>query len=132
MAEFFAGAQALAANDLVAFAGQTKRCANVVHRDGSGLFTLKGGSGCNPARYMVHVHVVATAPAAVEEQLMLYVDGEPITASLIALPAVAVETQISGGTTLMIESACGCTKLSLHAITAVGLASAIINIDRVA
>lgn len=132
MAEFFAGAQALAAGDLVAFAGQTKRCANVVHHAGSGVFTMKGGTCCNPARYMVHLHVVETAVDTNPVQLVLYVDGEPVQASLIALPSVAAGSLLSGDTTLMIESSCACTKLSVHAVTAVGLTAAIINIDRVA
>ena len=132
MAEFIAGAQALAINDLVAFDGSTKRCANVVHRAGSGLFTLKGGSCCNPAKYMVHLHVVATAPAATAEQLIVYVDGEPVSQTLIALPPVAAGTVVSGDVSFTVESSCACTKLSVHSVTAVGLTSAIINIDRVA
>ena len=132
MAEFIAGAQALAANDLVAFAGCTKRCANVVHRSGSGLFTLKGGTCCNPAKYIVHLHVVVTALTTDAEQLVLYVDGEPIRESVIGLPPVAVGTVLSGDTTISIESACACTKLSVHAVTGVALTSAVINIDRVA
>lgn len=132
MAGFIAGPQALAVNDLVAFAGDTKRCANVVHRSGSGLFTLKGGTCCNPARYMVHLHVVETAVDTEAKQFVLYVDGEPIPESMIALPPVAVGTVLSGDVTISIDSACACTKLSVHAMTAAGLTSAVINIDRVA
>ena len=132
MAGFIAGAQALVANDVVAFAGDTKRCANVVHRSGSGLFTLKGGTCCNPARYVVHLHVVTTAVDATAVQLVLFVDGEPIPQSLIALPPVAAGTALSGDVTITVDSACACTKLSVHAVTAVGLTSAVINIDRVA
>lgn len=132
MAQFIAGVQALAPNDLVAFAGQTKRCANVVHNAGSGLFTLKGGSCCNPARYSIHLHIVTTALTTDPQQLILYVDGEPIQPSLIAVPPVTAGVAQSGDTTYMVESACACTKLSVHAVTAVGLTSAVINIDRVA
>ena len=132
MAEFIAGAQALAVNDLVAFEGSTKRCSNVVHRAGSGLFTLKGGSCCNPAKYMVHLHVVITAATTDAEQLIVYVDGEPVSQTVIGFPPVAVGTLLSGDVAFMVESACACTKLSVHAVTPVALTAAIINIDRVA
>ena len=132
MAEFIGGAQALAVGDLVAFAGQTKRCANVVHRAGSAIFTMKGGTCCNPAKYMVHLHVVTSAPTTDPQQLVIYVDGEPVPYSLIAFPAVTAGTAQSGDVAIAVESVCACTKLSVHAVTAVGLTSAVINIDRVA
>lgn len=134
MAEFRATAQTLAIGDLVAFAGSTKRCANVVHRDGSGTFTLKGSKNCcNPAKYIVHLHAVITAAAATTTyQLQLAVDGEPIPSSLISVKAAASGDVLSGSCAITVDSYYCCDKLAVRAVTAVPLTSADIIIERVA
>ena len=132
MAQFFAPTQILNANNAVAFNGKTKRCCNVVHNDGSGLFTLHGGSCCNPAKYIVHLHVVITAVTAAPKQFELYIDGEPVAQSLISLVPAAIGDVLSGDVTISVESTCGCTKLAVHTLTTADLTSAVINIDRVA
>ena len=134
MAEFIASAQTLAAGDVVAFNGSTKRCANVVHRDGSGTFTLRGSKNCcNPAKYIVHVHAVITAAAATTTyQLQLNVGGEPIKSSLISVVSAASGNVLTGNAAIMVDSCFCCEKLTLRAVTAVPLTSADIIIERVA
>ena len=132
MAEFIALPQTLAVGDSVAFAGCTKRCANVMHKDGSGTFVLRGGTCCNPARYSVHMHIVTNSATPAPVQVQLYVDGDPVPQTLIGLPAVTAGTPVSGDVSYEVETFCDCTRLSARALTAVPLTAANIIITRTA
>lgn len=89
----------------------TTNC-NITHRQGSGLFTLKGiTKGQCRARYRVHFQANIALPEGGtpgEISLTIAVDGEPQTAYLMAVTPTAAEAfnNIAGYAT--IDVPCGC------------------------
>lgn len=88
MAEFTANAlQVVALNNNVAFTDTPVRpCPKVRHREGSGIFTLKGGS-----RYLIMFSAnISGATAGTPVSLAIAISGEPVQSSnMISTPAVA-------------------------------------------
>ncbi len=84
----------------------------------------------NPKRSVVSAHVVLTATAAVPIQMALALDGEIIPGSTIAVVPAAIGDVISATTIVEVPVDCGCSHVSLVAVTAgVPVTSAIINVD---
>lgn len=106
-------------------------CCDIQHRDGTGTIALRGsGCCCRPNVYRVCAHVVITAPDAAAVQLQLALDGIAIPGSLIALPAVAAGTLLSGDVCCDVPVDICCSRLSLEAVTAAAVTTAVISIDK--
>ena len=124
--------QTLAAGDAVVW--QTTivpGCCNIQHRNGTATISLCGsGCCCRPNVYRVCAHVVVTAADTDPIQMQLALDGVAVPGSLIALPPVAAGTILSGDVCLDIPVDCGCSRLSLIAVTAVPLTTAYISVDK--
>lgn len=68
-----------------------KGCCCIRHRAGSGIFRLKGGTCCNPAKYRVRFNasVVGVAGAI---RLAIYQDGEQLAETTMSVvPAAATD-----------------------------------------
>ena len=124
--------QTLAAGDAVVFTTTiVPGCCNIQHRNGTGTIALRGsGCCCRPNTYRVCAHVVVTAPDAAAVQLQLALDGIAIPGSLIALPAVAAGTALSGDVCIDVPVDMCCSRLSLEAVTAADIATAVISVDK--
>ncbi|MCQ2507284.1 MAG: hypothetical protein MJ097_00685 [Dorea sp.] len=59
-------------------------CCNIRHRNGSGIVKLKGGTCCRPNRYHVQFHAAVTGVTGAI-QMGLYLDGEPLPETLMAI-----------------------------------------------
>lgn len=127
-------AQTVAAGEAVVWQNTiVKGNCNIQHRNGTTGIKVRG-TGCmlNPKVYEVSAHVVLTAIAAVPMQMALALDGEVIPGSTIAVVPAAIGDVISATTIAQIPVDCGCSHITLVAITAgVPVTSAIINVDEV-
>lgn len=134
MAKYLAPTQTVAINNNVLFNTDISGKCTIRHRDGSGVFTVKGsGKCCNPARYRVSAHVVVTATAAGPIRLALFEDGEVLTGTSIDVVAAAAGNILSGTAETEILAECDCSKITLKALTdAVPITSATMLITRVA
>ena len=85
-----------------------KGCCNIKHRAGSGQVSVKGGTCCNPARYMVYFHGNVTGVAGAI-QLALYLDGEILPETLMSVvPAAATDVwSVSAKTEFCVDCCCG-------------------------
>ena len=84
-----------------------KGCCNVKHRPGSGIIKLKGGTCCNPNVYLVHFHAnVTDVPGVI--QLGLFLDGELLPETLMAVVAAADTNVLSvdAATEVVVDSCC--------------------------
>lgn len=117
MAKFLIPAQVLTDGDaLILDNTQMKSCA-IYHDSGTATITVRGsGCICNPARYTVSVHVLNTEDVSAPVQFGVYVDGELLPDSVIALPTVTVGDIISGDVTTEVTAA-GSTRISVRALT---------------
>lgn len=81
---------------------------NIRHRSGSGQVTVRGGTCCNPARYLVCFHANVTGVAGAI-QLALYLDGEQLPESLMSVvPAAATDVwSVDAQTECSIDCCCG-------------------------
>lgn len=106
-------------------------CCNIQHRNGTGTVTLKGsGCCCRPNNYRVCAHVVITATAAAAVQLQLALDGVAVPGSLIALVPATVGDVLSGDLCIDIPVDMCCSRLSLEAVTAATITTAVISVDK--
>lgn len=82
-------------------------CCNIRHRAGSGIVKVKGGSCCNPARYHVQFHGVVRGVAGAM-QLGLFLDGELLPETLMAVVsgAVANEYSVDAATEVSLDGCC--------------------------
>lgn len=118
MAKYTATAQTVAINNSVKFLTETGGKCNIRHKEGTGVFTLKGsGNCCNPARYRVSAHVVVTAATPNSIRFALYEDGEQLTDTLMAVVPASAGNVLSMQTETEVVVDCACSKLSLRAIT---------------
>ena len=108
-----------------------KGCCNIRHREGSPLITLIGSGCCkSPNLYRISAHLVV-AGATTPITLALAVDGVVIPETTIALPAVAADTPVSGSTEYIV-AVDGCSsKVSVVAITAATVNSAVVTASKV-
>lgn len=105
MAEFInAEAQTVAVGSNVIFADTVYQpCRKVIHRAGSGIFTLKGG------RYFLNFNAnISGATAGTEVDLAITLNGEELPATRMAsTPAVAEDlNNVSAMTEIEIPSCC--------------------------
>ncbi len=106
-------------------------CCNIQHRNGTGTISLRGsGCCCDPNVYHVCAHIVTTATAAAAIQMQLALDGVAIPGTLIALVPATVGDVLSADVCYDIPVDCGCSRLSLIAVTAVPLTTAYISVDK--
>lgn len=124
-------AQALAAGDPVIW--QTTvvpgNC-DIQHRNGTGSIALRGsGCCCRPNVYRVCAHVVVTATAAAAIQLQLALDGIEVPGSLIALVPAAIGDVLSGDVCIDVPVDMCCSRLSLEAVTAAPVTTAVISVE---
>ncbi len=104
---------------------------NIMHRQGSPLISVKGSGCCkNPHYYKVLVHVVVEAVDTNAVQLAVAVDGVVLPETTIALPPVAVGTLISGDTAILVPADCGCSKVSVEAVTAATVDSIVVIVTK--
>lgn len=85
-----------------------KGCCNIKHRAGSGQVTVRGGTCCNPAKYLVYFHANVTGVAGAI-QLALFLDGERLPETLMAVvPATATDVwSVSAETEFCVDCCCG-------------------------
>lgn len=83
-------------------------CCNIRKRSGSGQITVKGGTCCNPARYMVYFRGNVTGVAGAI-QLALYLDGEQLPETLMSVvPAAASDVwSVCAKTEFCVDCCCG-------------------------
>lgn len=89
---------------------------NVMHRQGSGIVTVKGGSCCKPARYRVNFHANVTGVAGAI-QLALYVDGEQLPETLMSVVPAATTGVWSVDAETEVCTMCDCTNISARVVT---------------
>lgn len=131
MAQFIAPAQVITAGSNVIFANADNyNCCRIKHQNGTGVFTVKGNGDGSSARYRVSVHVLVTATAAAPISLAITEDGEPITATTMAVVPAAIGDVLSMDSVYEIDTTCDCTKLALRALSAVPLTAAVAIIER--
>ena len=93
-----------------------KGCCNIKHRSGSGQVTVKGGTCCNPARYLVSFHANVTGVAGAI-QLALYLDGEILPETLMSVvPAAAADVWSVDAQTEFCTDCC-CSTVSARVVT---------------
>lgn len=93
-----------------------KGCCNIKHRAGSGQVTIKGGTCCNPARYLVIFHANVTGVAGAI-QLALYLDGEILPETLMSVvPAAAADVWSVDAQTEFCTDCC-CSTVSARVVT---------------
>lgn len=124
--------QTLAAGDAVVFTTTiVPGCCNIQHRNGTGTIALRGsGCCCRPNIYRVCAHVVVTATAAAAIQLQLALDGIAVPGSLIALVPAAIGDVLSGDVCIDVPVDMCCSRLSLEAVTAAPVTTAVISVDK--
>jgi len=116
MAEYTANAaQTVAAGSNVLFTDTViNGCCNILHRNGSGLVTLRGGSSCK-ARYRVtYGGNIADSTTVGAVSLAIAANGEALqAATMIATPAAAGEYFNVSATVLVDVPKCCCTTVSV-------------------
>lgn len=140
MAEFTAAAvQTVASNDNVLL--ETTICGgrNVVHRDGSGLITIRGTSnGQCRARYkaMFNANVAIPADGTVEAvSLALSLNGESVNTTTMIITPAAVENYFNVAASIYIDVPLGCcTQIAVKntSAQAVLVSNANLIVDRTA
>ena len=141
MAEYSsAAAQTVAQNQNVLFTETEIPCTSgfVIHREGSGLFTLRSAQNARFARYLVTFGAniaVPTGGTAEEISLALAINGESLASStMISTPAAVGEfNNVSRAETITVPNGC-CLSVSVRNTSeqAVTVQNANINITRVA
>ncbi len=123
--------QVLAAGDPVIWTTTVvPGCCDIQHRDGTGTIALRGsGCCCRPNVYRVCAHVVVTATAAAAIQLQLALDGVVVPGSLIALVPAAIGDVLSGDVCIDVPVDMCCSRLSLEAVTAAPVTTAVISVE---
>lgn len=136
--------QTVAENENILFMNGSWACSkgNVTHRDGSGIFRLKGaGNGCKTIYRVTFNANIAVAPAVdggvlVPISIAIKEDGETVgNATAVATPA-AIGSFFNVSVTTFITIPCGCCVTVAIENTSVGtaidVANANIIFDRVA
>lgn len=141
MAEYTANAvQTVGINQNVLFTDTpiSGNC-SIVHREGSGLTTLRGLTNQCRARYRVFfsgniaVPTGGTAPAAIS--LAIALNGEPVAPSTMTVTPAAVEEYNNVSSSLFVDVPRGCcTQVSVENIStqAINVANANLIVERVA
>ena len=141
MAEYSnAAAQTVAAGQNVLFAETEIPCNRgfVIHREGSGLFTLRSSANSCFARYVVTFGAniaVPTGGTAEEISLAVAINGEALaTSTMISTPAAVGDyNNVSRTETITVPNGC-CLTVSIRNVSgqAVSVQNATMNITRVA
>ena len=142
MAQYsIAATQTVAAGNNINFTEQTgcNRSCNIVHRVGSGIFTLRGASNCcNPAKYRITFDgniAVATGGTVGAISVALAISGEPLySATAIETPAAVGEfNNVSISKEITVPCNC-CLTVAIENTsgTPIDVANANIIVERVA
>lgn len=91
--------------------GCSKNC-NIMHRDGSGIITLRGSNNCcSPARYRVTFSgniAVATGGTVGPISVAIALAGEPLYASTATVTPAAIGDFFNVSTSAIITVPCNC------------------------
>lgn len=119
MAEFtLTTPTAVAVNDPVPFNNVVVSGGCMVrHRAGSGIVKVKGGTCCNPKKYTVRFHGYVTGLAA-ETTFAIYLDGEMLPETMMAVVPVAAADNWSIDASTQILVDCSCQTLSVRNLSA--------------
>lgn len=140
MAEYTANAlQEVGVNQNVLFTEEpVKGNCSIIHRDGSGLVTLRGITNQCRARFRVYFNgniAIPTGGTVGPISLAIALNGEPVASStMIATPA-AVEEFFNVGSSIFINVPAGCcTQVSVEntSTAAVNVQNANLIVERVA
>ena len=113
MAEYIANAvQSVAANQNIIFTDTTVSGSNsIVHRDGSGLITLRGITCQSRARFKLTfgANIAITTGGTVDPiSIAIAINGEPVSSSTMISTPAAVEDYNNVSRTLTIDVPAGC------------------------
>lgn len=105
--------QTVAENGNLIFLEGTRSCkkGNIFHRDASGVFRLKGSSGCGRAVYRAIFDgniAVATGGTAGAISISLAVDGETANNAVAIVTPAAVGDFFNVSVSTFVEIPCGC------------------------
>jgi hypothetical protein len=122
MAEYVANAeQTVAANQDVLFTNTAVSSSNnsIIHREGSGLVTLRGITEQCRARFRVTFSAnIAAATTADSISLAIAINGEPVTSTIMTSTPGAIEDYNNVGTSIIIDVPQGCcSQISVKSIT---------------
>ena len=132
--------QTVAPNGVVVFNATTAAGnPSILHREGSGLVSLRGLTNQWRARFVVNVgaNVALPADATATEPISLSIalNGEPLTSTtMISTPGAVEEfNNVSRSATIDVARGC-CVQISLEntSATPVDIQNAILNVERVA
>ena len=131
--------QAVEANQNVIFT-ETAVCgsSSIVHREGSGLVTLRGLTNQCRARFRVFFSGNIAIPAAGEVgpiSLAIAIDGEPVATTTMTVTPAAVNQFNNVASAIYLDVPCGCcTKIAVKNISTqtVSVQNANLIIERVA
>ena len=113
MAEFVtSAAQTVAAGQNVLFTETAVRgnnC-NIMHREGSGIVTLRGSNSCcNPAKYKIsfggNIAAVTTAEAI---SIAIALEGEPLYSATATVTPTAIDAFFNVFTAVVVSVPCNC------------------------
>lgn len=93
-----------------------KGCCDVHHREGSGNVIVKGGSCCNPRKYIVFFHANVTGVAG-SIQLALYLNGERLDETLMSVVPASAADVWSVDVESEILAECDCSTLAVRVVT---------------
>lgn len=115
----------------------SKNC-SVVHRNGSGIYTLRGSNNCNQAQYNVEFTgniAIATGGTVEPISVAIALSGEPLYGATATVTPAAIGDffNVTAQTTITVP--CGCCENiaveNVSATTAIDVANATIRITRV-
>lgn len=139
MAEYTANAvQTVAANSNIEFTDTPIPCNYIIHRDNSGIITLRGIGGQCRARYRISFGgniAVATGGTVGAISLAVTINGETVQTSTMTVTPAAVGDYFNVSADVIIDvPKCCCYTVAVENIstTAVDVANANIIIDRIA
>lgn len=91
-------------------------CCCIRHKSGSGIFRLKGGSCCNPARYHVTFNASVVGVAG-PIRLAIYQDGEQLAETTMSVvPAAATDIWSVSTDTEIIADVGGYSTISVRVV----------------
>lgn len=90
-------------------------CCNIKHREGSGIVTVKGGTGCKPNVYKVNFHANVTGFTG-QAQLGIYLDGELLPETVMSIYTGLATVIQSVDAETEIKADCCCDSISVRVI----------------
>jgi hypothetical protein len=122
MAEYIANAeQTVAANQDVLFTNTAVSSSNnsIIHREGSGLVTLRGITEQCRARFIVTFSAnIAAVTTADSISLAIAINGEPVTSTIMISTPGGTEDYNNVGTSIIIDVPQGCcSQISVKSTT---------------